>query len=127
MVRRIVARLRIDLTDFPASYCPTQSAPLGPDEPRVSSTTGRRNRGEHLARLRIDFLDAILGDLVEMSTVERALRMRGEVDRTQNLPVRRIEGVQPVSAGEPDALSVERDAVHCFDARKGSVFMGNFA
>jgi hypothetical protein len=52
--------------------------------------------------------------------------MRGNVDRTQNLPVRRIEGVQPLSRREPDVLTVERDAVHCFDPRKGAVFLDDF-
>ena len=59
--------------------------------------------------LRIDLLDAILGDLEQMLAVEGRSRMRGDIDRAQRLPAGRIEGVQPVAGGKPDLLAVIGD------------------
>jgi hypothetical protein len=51
--------------------------------------------------------------------------MRGDIDRTQRLPAGRIEGLQLVSGGKPDVLTVIRDSMHVVGAWKGSVFSDN--
>src|SRR5262249_46003677 len=56
-------RLGIDLMDLPVPILPDPGRPFGPREPRVIAAAGRRDRGEHTAGLRIDLLDAILGEL----------------------------------------------------------------
>ena len=52
--------------------------------------------------------------------------MRGDLDRAQHLPIRRIERVQLVSGGKPDVLTVIRNAMHVVDTRKGSVLTEDF-
>jgi len=75
-----------------------------------------------MAGLRIDLLDAILGELKQVLAVEGRACMRGDIDRAQGLPARRIEGVQRVSGSKPDVLTVIRDSMHVVDTRKGSIF-----
>src|SRR3712207_3552117 len=55
--------LGVDLMDLPVPIMPHPERPFGPGEPRVTAAAGCRDRGEHTAGLRIDLLDAILGDL----------------------------------------------------------------
>ena len=113
--------LGIDLMDLPVPILPHPERPFGPREPRVTAAAGRRNRGEHTAGLRIDLLDAILGELKQVLAVEGRSCMRGDIDRAQRLPARRIEGVQPVSRSKPGVLTVIRDSMHVFGTRKGSI------
>ena len=75
--------------------------PFGPGKPGAAAA-GRRNRGEHVAGLRVDLLDAVLGDLEQVLAVEGRSRMRGDIDRARRLPLVGIEGVEPVAGGEPD-------------------------
>src|SRR3546814_15194432 len=75
---------------------------FGPGEPRVAAAAGRRNGGEHTTGLRIDLLDAILGELKQVLAVEGRSGMRGDVDRAQRLPDRRVEGVQLVAGSKPE-------------------------
>jgi hypothetical protein len=56
------ACLGIDLMDLPVPILPNPERPFGPREPRAT-TAGRRDCGEHTAGLRIELLDAILGEL----------------------------------------------------------------
>src|SRR5262245_6648728 len=116
----------IDLMDLPATVLPHPERSFGPGEPRVTAAAGRRDGGEHTAGLRIDLLDAILGDLKQVPAVEGRSCVRGDIDRAQHLPARRIEGVQLVSGRKPDVLAVKRNAVHVVDTRKGSVFTDDF-
>ena len=125
MVRRIAPVCGIDLMDFPVPMLPHPERPFGPGEPRVAAA-GRRDRREHTAGLRIDLLDAILGDLKQVLAVEGRSRMRGDIDRAQRLPARGIEGVQPVSGRKPDVPTVKRDPMHLVDTRKGSIFAEDF-
>jgi hypothetical protein len=104
---------------------PHPERPLGPREPRVTAA-GRRDRREHTAGLRIDLLDAILGDLKQVLTVEGRSCMRGDIDRAQHFPARRIKGVQLISGRKPDALTVKRNPMHVVDSRKGSIFTEDF-
>ena len=126
IVRRIAPVSGIDLVDLPAAILPHPERPFGPREPRVTAAAGRRDRGEHTAGLRIDLLDAILGDLKQVLAVEGRSCMRGDIDRAHRLPARRIEGVQLVSGRKPDVLTVKRDAMHLVDARKGSILAEDF-
>src|SRR5258708_1674078 len=112
----------IDLIDLPVPILPDPERPFGPSEPRVTAAAWRRNRGEHIAGLGIDFLDAILGELKQVLAVEGRSCMRGDSDRAQYLPARRIQSVQLVSSRKPDVLAVIRDAMHVVGTRKGSVF-----
>ena len=102
-------RLGIDLMDLPAPMLP-HPEPFGAADPRRRRAPGswRAHGG-----LWIDFLDAILGDLKQVFTVEGRSCVRD--DRAQHLPVRRIERVQLVSAGKPDVLTVIRDPMHVVD------------
>jgi hypothetical protein len=61
-----------------------------------------------------------------MPAVERRSCLRGDIDRAQRLPARRIEGVQLVSGSKPDVSTVKRNPVHVIDTRKGSVLIENF-
>src|ERR1700676_1018636 len=118
--------LGIDLMDLPVPILPHPERPFGPREPRVAAAAGRRDRGEHTAGLRIDLLYAILGELKQVPAVEGRSCMGGDIDRAQHLPARRIEGIQRVSGGKPDLLSVIGDPTHLVDTRKGSIFTENF-
>src|SRR5882762_4037257 len=112
--------LGIDLMDLPVPILPHPERPFGPREPRVAAA-GRRDRGDHTAGLRIDLLDAILGELKQVLAIEGRSCMRGDIDRAHRLPARRIEGVQLVSGRKPDILTVIRDSTHGLDTRKGPV------
>src|SRR5262249_40435397 len=114
--------LRIDLMNLAVPILPDPERPLGPREPGVGAATGCRDRGEHMARLWIDLLDALLGDLKQMLTVEGRSCMRDDIDRLLNLSARRIEGVQLVPSRKPDAVTVIGDPMHVADTRKGSIF-----
>ena len=120
------AGLGIDLMDLAVAVLPDPECPFGPGQPGVAAAAGRGNGGEHAAGRRIDLLDAILGDLKQMRAVERRPGMRGHIDRAQDLPARRIERVELVAGGEPDALAVEGHAMHAVDARKGAIFTDDF-
>src|SRR5256885_9977969 len=114
--------LGIDLMDLPAPMLPHPERPFGPREARVTAAARRRDRPDHTAGLRIDPLDAILGDLKQVLTVEGRSCVRGDIHRAQHLATRRIKGVQLVSGSKPDVLAVERNPMHVLDTRKGSIF-----
>src|SRR5207237_6775581 len=116
--------LGIDLMDLPV--LPHPERPFGPREPRDTAAAGRRDCGEHSAGLRIDLLDAILGELKQVLTVEGRSCMPGDIDRAHHLPARRIERIQLVSGRKPDVLTIEGDAMYAVDTRKGSIFTGDF-
>ena len=118
--------LGIDLMDLALPILPDPERPFGPGEPGVAAAAGRGDGGEHAAGLRIDLLDAILGDLKQVLAVEGRSGMGGDIDRAQRLPARRIEGVQLVAGGKPDLLAVIGDAMHLVDARKGSILAEDF-
>src|SRR5262245_54966674 len=107
--------------DLPVPILPHPEGPFGPREPRVTAAAGRRDRGEHMAGPRIDLLDAIAGDLKQVPPVEGRSCIRGDINRAQGLTARGIEGMQLVSGGKPDVLTVIRDSVHVVDTRKRSI------
>src|SRR3989440_10691995 len=112
--------LGIDLMALPVPILPHPERPFGPRGPRAAGA-GRRDRGEHTTGLRIEPLDGILGELKQVLAVEGRPRMRGDIDRAQRLPARRIEGVQRLSGSKPDVPAVIRDPMHALDTREGSI------
>ena len=55
-------RVGVHLVDLSIPILPDPKRPFGPREPRITAA-GRRDRGDHIAGLRINLLDAILGEL----------------------------------------------------------------
>src|SRR5512144_1705301 len=72
------AGLRIDAMDLPLAIVPHPERSFGPGEARVAAAGGCRNRREHTAGPRVDLLDAILGDLVEVLAVEGRAGVSGD-------------------------------------------------
>ena len=118
--------LGIDLMDLPVPILPHPERPFGPCEAGVTAAAGRRDRGEHTAALRIDLLDAILGELKQVLAVEGRSCMRGGIDRAHRLSARRIEGVQLVAGRKPDVLTVKRNPIHLVDPGKGAILTDDF-
>ena len=56
--------------DLPLPVLADPERAFGPGEPRVAAAARRGDRGEHAPGLRIDLLDAILGQLIEVLAVE---------------------------------------------------------
>src|SRR6185312_10774405 len=71
---------RIDLMDLAGAILSDPERPFGPCQPRVAARAGRRNGGQYSAGLRVDFLDAALGDLKEVAAVKGRSRMCGDID-----------------------------------------------
>src|SRR5262249_37017125 len=115
-----------DLMDLPAAVLPNPERPFRPREPRVTAAAGRRDRREHAACLRIDLLNAILGDLEQVLAVEGSPCMRGDIDRARRLSTLRVEGAQPASARKPPVLTVKRHAMHVGGAWKRAVLAEDF-
>jgi len=88
---------RIDLMNLPVPILSHPERSFGPGESRVAAAARRRYRGDHAPCPGIYLLNAILGDLIQIPPVERRSGMRGDLDRAQRLPGRRIERMQPVS------------------------------
>src|SRR5262245_3657751 len=59
-------------------------------------------------------------ELEQVLAVEGRSRIRNDLDRAQCLSGRRVEGVEPLSSGKPDVLTVIRDSMHVVDTRQGS-------
>ena len=120
------ARFRVDLMDLAGSVLPHPEGPFGPRQPRVTAAAGCRDCGEHLAGRWIDLLDAILGELKQVPAVEGRSCMRGDIDRALHLPARRIEGVQLVSSGKPNVLTVIGHSSHVVGTWKGPILTDDF-
>jgi hypothetical protein len=116
----------IDLMDLPISVLPCPERPFRPRKPGVTAAARRRDRREHTAGLRIDLLDAILGDLKQVLTVERSSCMRGDIDRPHRLSTLRIGGAQLVSRRKPHMLTVKRHTMHVAGARKRAILAKDF-
>src|SRR5262249_21682504 len=118
--------LGVNLVDLAAAVLADPERALGPGHSRVTALARRRDGREHPSALRIDLLDAALGDLPQVLAVERRAGVRGDVDRALHRAARRIEHVQLVAGGEPDVLAVVGDAVDALEAGKGTVFAEDF-
>ena len=112
--------------DFSIAILPDPERPFGPSEPGVTATARRRNCGEHTATLRIDFLNAIFGDLKQVPAIESCSRMRGDVNRAQRLTARWIEGVQFISQ-RTRRVAVIGDSMHAVGIRKGAILTEDFS
>src|SRR4051812_21483991 len=115
----------VDLVDLAVAILSDPEGAFRPREPR-GAAGGRRDRGEHVPGLRIDFLDAILGDLKQVATVEGRPRVRGDVNGAQLCSTCRIQGSQRVPGRKPDLLAVVGNAVHGLDPRKGTILTSDF-
>src|SRR5260221_9945500 len=69
--------LGIDLMDLPVPMLPHPERPFGPGESRIAAAARRRDRGGHMARRRVDLLDAVLRDLKKMLAVRGGFRIGG--------------------------------------------------
>ena len=107
--------------DLALAILPDPQGAFGPRQTGVAAAARRRDRPEHMARPRIDLVDAILGQLKQVPAVERRPGVGGDVERTLRLSARRIEGLQRAAGREPHALAIERHAVHAVDAREWTV------
>ncbi len=76
-------RLGIDLMDLAIRYCPTQSVPSAQASPESPPPPGAGIVASTRPALRIDLLDAILGELKQVLAVEGRSGMRGDVDRAK--------------------------------------------
>ena len=112
--------------DLAVAILPDPERPFGPGKPGVAAATGRRDRGDNMAGLRIDLLDAILGELKQVLPVEGCSCMGGDVDRPFRIPARGIERVQPVAGRKPDVPAVIGDPTHAIDTWKGSILTDDF-
>ncbi|MNY57074.1 hypothetical protein D3C86_1932240 [compost metagenome] len=92
----------------------------------VATVARRRDRRKYAAGLRIDLLDAILGDLEQVLPVEGRARMGGDIDGTHRLTALGVERIQFVAGGKPDVMAVERHAMHLLGTGKGTIFAENF-
>src|SRR5262245_27621116 len=54
----------IDLMDHPGAVLTDPQRPFAPREPGVTAVAGRRDRGDHVAGLWIDLVNAPFGDLI---------------------------------------------------------------
>jgi hypothetical protein len=99
---------------------------FGPREARVTATARRRNGGEHAASLGIDLMDVILGDLIEMLSIEGRSRMRRDIDRAMHLAAQGIEGIQLVSGSEPNVLTIVGDAMDSLRTLERAVLANDF-
>ena len=108
--------------DLPVPILSDPERAFGPRKPRVAAAPWRRDRGDHAAGLRIDLLDAILGELKQVLPVEGCSCMRGDIDRAHRFPARRVDRGQLVSGSKPDVLTVIRDSTDVVDPGKGAKF-----
>src|SRR3954468_18750858 len=115
----------VDLVDLAVAILSDPEGAFRPREPR-GTAGGRRDRGEHVPGLRIDFLDAILGDLKQVAAVVGRPRVRGDVNGAQLCSSCRIQGSQGVPGRKPDLLPVVGNAVHGLDPRKGTILTSDF-
>jgi hypothetical protein len=111
---------------FPLSRTANRSLPAWSAERPWSCDGSHATCGEQTAGLRVDLLDAILGELKQVLAVEGRSRMRGDINRAQRLSAGRIEGVQLVSASKPDLLTVIRNPMHVVDTGKGAILTDDF-
>ena len=115
------ARLRIDLVDFTVAMLPDPERAFRPGHSGCAAV-GCRDRRQHTASLRVDLLDAILGNLEQMFAVEGGSRVRGDIERAHRLAAVGVNRVQRVAGRDPHAGAVIAHPVHMGDAGKGTVF-----
>jgi hypothetical protein len=91
-LRRIAPGLRIDLVDLALAMLPDPEAAFGPRH-SGGAAFGRRDGPDHTAGVRINLLNEIAGDLVQVLAVEGGARMRGDKERANCFSARRIDRI----------------------------------
>src|SRR5690606_17112298 len=99
---------------------------FGPREPGVAALAWSRDRSEHVSAVRVDLLDAILGNLEQVPAIERRSCMRADIYGSQRLAGFRIQRIELVSGSNPQVLAVIRNSVHAVGIREGSVLTDDF-
>src|SRR5262245_51369474 len=74
------ARLGVDLVDFAGAVLSDPKSPFSPGQARVAALGRRGDRGDNLARLRIDLLDPVVGKLPEVLAVKSCAGLGGDRD-----------------------------------------------
>lgn len=88
----------IDLMDLPRPILPNPERLFCPRQPRISAASRRRDRGEHFAVQSYEcYPQQSETDADRRKLFLSCSYMRGDIDRAQGVPVRRIGGVQLVS------------------------------
>src|SRR5690606_10687005 len=116
-----LAGLRLDLVDAAALVLAHPEVTVGPGQARVAAFRWRGNAVQHGAGGRVDLLDALFGDLVEMSAVEGGAGVAVAFDRARGLAGVRIDGEQARAGRGPDVATIEAHAVHGLGAVEGAV------
>ncbi len=111
--------------DLSVPVLPHPERPFSPRKPRPAAS-GRGNRGEHAAGVRINLLDAVARKLEQVMTVKSRSGMSSDINRADLFPSVGIKCVQLVSRRKPDVLAIVGDACDVFDAGKGAVFANDF-
>jgi len=114
-------RLRIDLVDSPRAILSDPERSFSPGEARVAAAAGCRDRREHATRLRVDLLNAVFGDLIQVPAVEGGSRMRGGGERAHDPSADRIERVELVAGCKPDVPAIVCKAMHVAGIFEGTV------
>src|SRR5215813_10578429 len=117
-----LAALRIDSAQFAFVGFPSAVPQFTVDPGDAGDETVRLDGAEDRAGLRIDLMDAIPGDLVQVSAIEGGSRMRWDIERAHRFPAHRIDLFQRVAGRDPDIGAVIADPMHMRDIRKGAVF-----
>jgi len=121
------ASLGVNLVDFTSPVLSDPERSFGPRETGVATGSRRWDCGEDLACLWIDFLNAILSDLKEVTAVEGCSCVRGDVDRPHHLSARRLDGIQLVARCKPDVLAVIANPMHAISSGEGAVLLEDFS
>src|SRR5512146_168913 len=98
--------------DLALAILPHPERAFGPGEARIAAPAWRRDCAEYASALRVDLLDTIAGDLIQVLPVERRSCMSRDVERAHRIPGRRIEGDDFVSCGKPHLRAVVREPAH---------------
>jgi hypothetical protein len=118
--------LAIDLVDLAPAIVTGPDGLLRSGEPRVPAAARCRNHGEHNAGFWIDLLDSAVAILKEMLAAERSSRMRRDIHRAHGLSTGGIRGVELVTRGKPDVLTVIGNAIHAVCALQWAIFAEDF-
>ena len=104
------------MTDLSILVLSYPKGPFGPREPRVAAVARRRDRCEHTPRFWINLLDLTLIELIQVLSVESRSSMRGNIDRVNGVPARRIECHELVVGSNPGVFAVKCDPIDTVDA-----------
>src|SRR5689334_21381756 len=81
----------IDLVDLAVVVLADPERALGPGQAGIFAVARRWDPRQHAAGLRVDLLNLLLGDLVEMRAVEGGAGMGRDMDRSHDIAAPRID------------------------------------